>query len=200
WVPFIKKVQSHAPARGGQVVRWKQSTTCRKKPFVFFCLLPFYFLLCNMNINEAFYIGYITKTRGLKGEMQLFFEFEDYKELDFDVLFLEVNQKLVPYFVDSIKIHNNRTAYLNLEDIDHVDKAQPLLKKKAYLPNDKMPERDPDDFRYTDLIGYLVVDENEGELGEIMDVQELPQQFMATVDFQGNELMFPLNTDLIRGI
>lgn len=164
------------------------------------CPFTFYFLLCNMDINDTFYIGYITKTRGLKGEVQLFFEFEDYKDLDFDVVFLEVNKKLVPYFVDSIKIHNNSTAYLNLEDIDHVDKAMPLLKKKAYLPKDKMPERDPDDFRYSDLVGYLVVDENEGELGEIVDVRELPQQFMATVDFEGAELMFPLNTDLIRGI
>jgi len=153
-----------------------------------------------MNIDDAFYIGYITKTRGLKGEIQLFFEFEDYQDLDIDVLFLEVNKKLVPYFVDTIKVQNNRTAYMIFEDIDHVDKAQPLLKKKVYLPNDKMPERDPEDFRYTDLVGFLVIDENEGELGEIIHVQEMPQQYVATVDFQGKELLFPLNEDLILGI
>ncbi|TYR38082.1 16S rRNA processing protein RimM [Sphingobacterium phlebotomi] len=153
-----------------------------------------------MNIDETFYIGYITKTRGLKGEMQLFFEFEDYIELDFDVLFLEIDKKLVPYFIDSMKLQKNSTAYLNLEDIDHVDKAQVLLKKKVYLPKDKMPERDPDDFRYTDLVGFLVVDELEGEIGEIIDVQEFPQQFIATVDFAGKELMFPLSEDLILGI
>lgn len=153
-----------------------------------------------MNINDAFYIGYITKTRGLKGELQLYFEFADYTELDLDVLFIEVNKKLVPYFIESIKLHENSTAYLNLEDIDHVDKAQSLLKKKVYLPKDKMPERDPDDFRYTDLVGYLVVDEQEGEIGEIVEVEEFPQQFMATVDFDGKELMFPLSDDLILGI
>ncbi|MBD1435154.1 16S rRNA processing protein RimM [Sphingobacterium sp. DN00404] len=153
-----------------------------------------------MNINEAFYIGYITKTRGLKGEMQLFFEFEDYVDLDLDVLFLELDKKLVPYFVDSIKLQNNSTAYLNLEDVDHVDKAKVLIKRKVYLPNDKMPERDPDDFRYTDLVGYLVIDEHEGEIGEIITVQEFPQQFIATVDFDGKELMFPLSEDLIMGI
>lgn len=107
---------------------------------------------------------------------------------------------MVPYFVDTIKLQKNSTAYLNLEDVDHIDKAQVIVKKKVYLPNDKMPERDPDDFRYTDLIGYLVIDENEGELGEITQVQELPQQFMASVDFNGQELLFPLNDDLILGI
>lgn len=153
-----------------------------------------------MTFEEAFYIGYITKTRGLKGELQLFFEFEDYQELDFDVLFVEIEKKLVPFFVNTIKIQKNSTAYLNLDDVDHIDKAQPLLRKKVYLSNDKMPERDPDDFRYTDLVGYLVVDEKEGELGEIIAVQELPQQFIATVDFDEKELMFPLSEDFIVGI
>lgn len=153
-----------------------------------------------MTIDQSFYIGYISKTRGLKGELQLFFEFEDYQDLDIDVLFVEINKKLVPYFVENIKLQSNSTAYLNLEDVDHIDKAQPLVHKKMYLPNDKMPERDPDDFRLTDLKGFLVIDEVHGELGEIIEVQELPQQFIARVYFKGKELMFPLNDDLILGI
>lgn len=129
-----------------------------------------------------------------------FFEFEDYMDLEFDVLFVEVNKKIGSLFCRHHQTTKNSTAYLNLEDVDHIDKAQVIVKKKVYLPNDKMPERDPDDFRYTDLIGYLVIDENEGELGEITQVQELPQQFMASVDFNGQELLFPLNDDLILGI
>ncbi|NGF55645.1 16S rRNA processing protein RimM [Parapusillimonas sp. SGNA-6] len=153
-----------------------------------------------MNIDQSFYIGYVSKTRGLKGEVQLFFEFDDYQELDLDVIFFEVNKKLVPYFTEEIKLHKNSTAYATFEDIDHIDKAQALVRKKMYLPNDKMPERDPEDFRYSDLVGYMVIDENEGELGEIVHVQEMPQQFMATVDMDGKELLFPLSDDLILGI
>ncbi|MFD2743531.1 MULTISPECIES: ribosome maturation factor RimM [Sphingobacterium] len=150
-----------------------------------------------MTIDESFYIGYISKTRGLKGELQFFFEFEDYKELDFDVLFVEINKKLVPFFVDQIKVQSNSTAYLNLEDVDHIDKAQPLVRKKVYLPKDKMPVRDPDDFRYTDLVGFEVMDNQEGKLGIITGVQELPQQHIATVDMGGKDLLFPLTEQLI---
>lgn len=153
-----------------------------------------------MTIEESFYIGYVSKTRGLKGEVQLFFEFDDYDELELDVIFLEVNKKLVPYFVENIKLQNNSTAYATFEDVDHIDKAQPLVRRKMYLPNDKMPERDPEDFRYTDLVGYLVIDEEHGELGEIIEVREMPQQFIATVDMDGKELMFPLSEDLILDI
>src|SRR5690606_13361434 len=148
-----------------------------------------------MNINEAFYIGYLTKTRGLKGEMQLYFEFDDYMDLDLDVLFLEVNQKLVPYFVGDIKLHHNSTANLYLEDVDHVDKAKERIKKKGNLLKYKMPERHPDELRYADLEGYLAVDEQEGELGEITAVQQFPQQFFATVVFDGQELLFPLSEE-----
>ena len=45
-----------------------------------------------MTIDQCFYIGYISKTRGLKGEVQLFFEFEEYESLDIDVVFVEVNK------------------------------------------------------------------------------------------------------------
>jgi 16S rRNA processing protein RimM len=153
-----------------------------------------------MIIDDSFCIGYISKTRGLKGEVQLFFEFEDYQDLEIDVIFLEINKKLVPYFVEQIKMLNNATAYAFFEDIDHIDKAQTLVRKKIYLPNDKMPERDPDDFRYTDLVGYLVIDDKHGELGEITLVQEMPQQFIATVDMGGTALLFPLSDDLILSI
>ncbi len=153
-----------------------------------------------MKKEEAFNIGYFTKTKGLKGELQLFFEFQDYEDLEFEVLFVEDAGKLVPFFIESLKIQNNKTANVLLEDIDHIDKASKLVKKKVYLPLDHMPERDPEDFRFTDLVGFLVVDEEAGELGEIIDVQELPQQFIATFVYQEKEVMFPLNEDIILEI
>lgn len=153
-----------------------------------------------MTKDQCFYIGYVSKSRGLKGELQLFFEFDNYMDLDLDVVFLEMDKKLVPFFVEKIKFQNNSTAYVNFEDVDHIDKAQPLLRKQIYLPNDKMPERDPDDFTYHDLVGYTAIEETEGELGEITHVQEMPQQFIATVDIDGRDAMFPLNEDFIVGI
>lgn len=153
-----------------------------------------------MELTDSFYIGYISKTRGLKGEVQLFFEFDDYEALELDVLFLEMDRKLVPFFVDDLKIQANRTAYLFLEDIDHIDKARPLVRKKVYLPHSKLPERSPDDFRISDLKGFTVCDLSHGELGQIVEVHEYPQQFVAAVDYRGKELMFPLNDDLIVSI
>lgn len=150
-----------------------------------------------MTKEESFYIGYITKTKGLKGELQLYFEFEDYQDLDLDVIFLELNGKMVPFFVASHKLYENSTGLFYFDDVDHVDKAQPLVKKKAYLPLSKKPEHEDDEFYYTDLKGFIAVDETLGELGEIIEVNEYPQQFVATVNYQNKEILFPLNEDFI---
>jgi 16S rRNA processing protein RimM len=153
-----------------------------------------------MEITDSFYVGYISKSRGLKGEVQVFFEYDEYDALDLDVLFLEIDHKLVPFFVQHITLHPNRTAYVMFEDIDHIDKAQRLVRKKIYLPNSKKPVRDPDDFRITDLQGYTAVDRTYGELGVIVTVHEYPQQFVAVVLYKGNEIMFPITEGLILGI
>lgn len=150
-----------------------------------------------MKHEEAFYVGYITKTRGLKGEVQVFFEFDEYEKLEFDVVFADMNGKLVPYFVADSKLQVNKTGYFNFDDVDHIDKAQPLLKKKLYLPIALMPERDESEFFYTDLKGFLAIDETLGELGEILEVNEYPQQFIAMVSYKGAEILFPLNEDFI---
>lgn len=150
-----------------------------------------------MNIEETFYIGYITKTKGLKGEVQLFFEYEEPELLDLDVVFADINGKLVPFFVSSYKLQNNNTGNFYFDDVNHIDKAQPLLKKKIYLPLEKKPERSEDDFFYTDLKGFMAVDETLGELGEILEVHEYPQQFVAAVSYKGTEILFPLNEDFI---
>ncbi|HEY0175125.1 MAG TPA: 16S rRNA processing protein RimM, partial [Pedobacter sp.] len=109
-----------------------------------------------MTQEEAFYIGYITKTKGLKGEVQLYFEYDEPELLDLDVVFAEMNGKMVPYFVSSYKLQPNNTCNIYFDDIDHIDKAQPLLKKKIYLPLTKMPDRSDDDFHYNDLKGFIV--------------------------------------------
>lgn len=153
-----------------------------------------------MKLEDSFYIGYITKTKGLKGEVQVFFEYPEPEDLDLDTIFLEINGKLVPYFVQTCVLQPNQTANIYLEDVDVIEKAEKLVRKKIYLPKTKMPERDPGEFLITDLKGFMVVDEHRGELGEIVEIHEYPQQYVAVVPHQFREILFPLNDDFIQEI
>ena len=153
-----------------------------------------------MKIEDCFRIGSVVKTRGLKGELQAFIDFDDINKIDFDTVFIETRGRLVPYFVDSFKMPQKNTAYIYLEDVDHIDKTTPLLKKDIYLPNKLKPVKTEDDFTLRDLKGFTAIDESEGELGEIIEIQELPQQLIATVVYQTREVLFPLSEGIITGI
>jgi 16S rRNA processing protein RimM len=152
-----------------------------------------------MNIEDHFRIGTFIKTKGLKGELQFYVDYDNLDTIKFNAIFVDMAGKLVPYFVSSVKYQGNG-AYFFLEDVDTVEKASRLLKKDVYLPNKLKPKKKKEEFTLKDLKGFIAIDEAEGELGEILEVQELPQQFIASVHYQNREVLFPLNASTIKGI
>lgn len=149
-----------------------------------------------MKPEECFPIGTIMKARGLKGEIQLYFEgigaenFSDLKQI-----FIEINKKLLPFFVEKIQVQK-AVAYLYLEDINTIEQARELLKKKVYLPlSAKAKETDFIDPK--SLKGYKAVDNTVGPLGTIREVMELPQHTVAACLYKGKEILFPINEQTI---
>lgn len=153
-----------------------------------------------MKIEDHFRIGSVLKTKGLKGEMQLYVDFDGVEAIKFNALFIEIGGKLAPYFVQSIKYNQKNSAYLYLEDIDTVEKASILVKKDIYLPNKLKPKKKKEEFTLKDLKGFIAIDEKHGELGEISDVLEYPQQILASVNYNNREVLIPLNGTFIKGI
>lgn len=153
-----------------------------------------------MTTADCFRIGSILKTKGLKGELHIYVDFEGLEKIKFNSIFLDLSGKLVPYFVSSIKYLQKNAAYLILEDVDTIEKASALAKKHIYLPNKLKPKQKEQEFTLMDLKGFTAIDENEGELGVITDVHEYPKQFIATVTYKNCEVLFPLNEEIIKGI
>lgn len=153
-----------------------------------------------MKSEDTFRIGTLSKTRGLKGELQLYVDFDGLNDIKFDAVFIDIAGKLVPYFVKSVKYPQANVAYINFEEVDTIEKAAKLVKKDIFLPNKLMPEKSEEDFTLFDLEGYIAIDEQHGELGQIIEVAEFPQQVIATVKYEGRDVMFPLNGVTIKGI
>ena len=149
--------------------------------------------------SEYFSIGYVSKTRGLKGELQIYLEVEnpqDYKNME--SLFLEINQKPVPFFITKLLLQKN-IMYVYVEDIDHIDKAKVLVSKPVYVLEKNKPQNTNED-SHKQLIGYTVVDETQGELGVINSIQELPSQLIANMLYKNKEVLFPLNEQFVTSI
>src|SRR5690606_9335489 len=118
-------------------------------------------------------------------------EYKDYEAIDFNLIFIEIDRRLVPFFISSHNLLSNQTGYFFLEDVDHIDKAQELVRKDVYLPNSALPEREEGEFYIEDLKGFVAFDSVHGELGEILEINEYPQQHIATVVYQSREILFP---------
>lgn len=153
-----------------------------------------------MKSEEFVEVGYVTKTHGLKGDVQIVFTYHEPEKLKMNAVFLETNGKMVPYFVSSFKLSQQTVGYFLFEDIDHIDKAKHLVKKKVFLQQTMMPKKKKEEFTFKDLEGFVAVDKQHGELGKILSVREYPQQLLATVTYQEKEVLFPLSEDFIQDI
>lgn len=153
-----------------------------------------------MKTEDCFEIGYIAKTKGLKGEVQISFSYHEPEKLKLDALFIEHDGKMIPHFVESYKIPQPLMGYFLFEDIDHIDKAQKIVHKKLFLSNKLKPKKNKDEFTFKDLEGFTVTDVSKGLLGKITEVKEFPKQYIAAVIFKEKEILFPLSDDLITDI
>ena len=151
-----------------------------------------------MNIDACYQLGYIVRTHGVKGQVVAFFDVdypEDYEELE--SVFLQLNGKLVPFFINALDIQPNGRIILKFEDVDSIVEAEKLKNIPLYLPLDQLPELDEDQFYFHEVIGYSVVDEQLGELGTIREIYEMPHQDLMAMDYQGVEVLIPVQDELI---
>ena len=56
-----------------------------------------------MTKDDCFRVGSILKTKGLKGELNIYVDFDGLESIKITTIFIETMGKLVPYFVTSIK-------------------------------------------------------------------------------------------------
>lgn len=147
-----------------------------------------------------FPLGYISKTKGLKGELLLKSELaqlEAYQETE--SVFLEIKGKPVPFFVLSFRPQpGKKTASLLLEEVDTVEKARELTGTTVLLPvSAQVPAEAPP---FSDLKDYQVIDRIHGSLGPIHEIIQYPGHTVAVLPYQGRDILVPMNEALIERI
>jgi len=153
-----------------------------------------------MDQDSCFHLGFILKPHGTKGEVQLFLDVDDPKNYGgLDSLFLEINSKLIPFFIKKITIADTY-AIVKFEDVSSIEEAERLKSVQAYLPLEKLPKLQNGQFYYHEIIGYEVVDAVEGNLGPVEDIISLPQHDVLIFKCKGKEVLAPLHDEVIREI
>jgi len=111
----------------------------------------------------------------------------------------------VPFFLENLKFRSTESALLKFEDIDTAEKAEPFCGLKLYFDRkcftpEEMEQYDEEAEEEMGFIGYQIIDKTLGEIGEIVDINDMTENVLFIVDHEGEEIMIPAAEDLILEI
>ena len=150
--------------------------------------------------SEVFYIGTITKARGIKGEVEMRFTDDAFDRGDAEYLVIETDGILVPFFWEEYRFKNQETAILKFEDVDTEARAKTLAGRRVFYPLACLPEDDEqEELRsWKALTGFKVTDPDGGPLGTIEQVDDSTANILLTLSTPtGREILLPLHEDFV---
>jgi len=153
-----------------------------------------------MDIDACFHLGHVIKPHGLKGEVSILLDVDhpqNYKELE--SVFIEINKKLVPFFIDTIKLKND-VAVVKFEDIDSAENLKNILGQDLYLPLELLPPLEGNHFYFHEVIGFVVVDDSLGQLGTISSIYTHPNQSLIAMDYRNTEILIPITDKILHSV
>lgn len=142
-------------------------------------------------------IGIIVKAHGVKGLVKAKVEPEFMDDiLEFESVFVGEGLGQLPYFISHVEAISDNEILLTLEDVDSKEKADKLVKAPLFAKDEDLSVELEEEI-FSEVIGYLVTDKDEGIIGTIDDLIYLPQQVLAQIKYKGREVLIPLHDDLI---
>ena len=152
--------------------------------------------------DDVYLIGKLTKTHGLKGEVNFQFTDDVWDTTDSDYLICEVDGILVPFFIDEYRFRSDTTALVKFEDIDSADAAQFLVNSDVYFEKKYQEELDEDEVSLNYFIGFTMINGDDNSIiGEIVDIDDNTENWLFIVErANGDEVMIPAHEEFISEI
>lgn len=149
-----------------------------------------------MRVEDCYQLGYVIKTHGLKGEVQIFLDVDipgEYQGME--SVFVNQDNSLVPFFLEYIQV-GDKKSIVKFEEIDSIEEASKLVSSQLYLPLDMLPKLPDGKYYFHQLVGLNLID-NGKTIGEVTQVYEMGPQNLLSVDHNGVEVMVPLSPGII---
>ncbi len=154
-----------------------------------------------MVFDDAYLLGYIKKTHGLKGEVLVALDVDDpsyYNELE--SVFLNQNGALVPFFIRSFSVRG-KEALMHLDEFESLDQASSLVGTEMWLPLKFLPPLPGGGFYYHQLLDYEVHDGKE-PIGVVKNIYDLPNNFLLGVQHSQTkqEILVPTQDEVMETV
>ncbi|MCZ2100144.1 MAG: ribosome maturation factor RimM [Chitinophagales bacterium] len=152
-----------------------------------------------MSKNTFIAIGQLLKSVGTSGEMKVLVQDEFFEDVDQCGHFFVKNKgNYVPYFIEYFR--ESADLIIKIEEMDTPEAVNCLVLEPIYLPqSDIQSEGGSTSAEMTQLEQYEIYDNGQC-IGKIIELQPMKHQLLATVNYQGKEIMIPIHESLIESI
>ena len=150
-----------------------------------------------ITLEQVIAIGRITRTHGKHGEIQCLMSNDYWDNTDATFLILKLNNILVPFRVLDWRGKGSESLIFQLDHIVDEQSATPLLGADAYMLKTDIDQEQEILPTWQSLVGYQVVDTDQGILGLVVDVDETTINTLLTLN---DERLIPIHEDFIIDI
>ncbi len=151
-----------------------------------------------MNKEQCYEIGYVAKSHGLHGEVLVQLDVDDPTKYDgMESTFIDINNRLVPFFIESFHLQGRGKVLVKFEDIERIEDTQGIKGKKLFLPLQFLPELEEGEFYLHDIVDYQVIDKVHGTLGKITCFHTATAQTLLEMEYQSHEILIPMTDEVV---
>lgn len=130
-------------------------------------------------IENIFQAGTITKAHAFSGQVKIVFlnSYQPEQEPT-GFVFLMINKKPVPFFVEESTQFTSSSLILKLEGIDTLERAKELIGLDIYLDKSLRADSSKDEFQIEYFVGFSIFDQENTEVGIVRNVIENPAHYI----------------------
>lgn len=148
--------------------------------------------------EEVFQIGYISKFRGLAGEVEVVFTDDCFDRGDSEYIVFKLDGIYVPFFWEEYRFKNDSTAIFKFESIDTDSAARKFVGTQVFYPHCHIDAENAELTSYKAFTGYQVFTSQNRLLGSITAVDDSSANILLYIDTpSGKELLLPLHEDFV---
>lgn len=146
-----------------------------------------------MRKEDCFYLGKIAKKFSFKGEVLAYLDTDEPQMYEnMESVFVEFNNNLIPFFIESSSLHKNDFLRIRFEDVDSDEEADKILGCALYLPLKMLPKLTGNQFYFHEVIGFEIEDKRLGVFGIIQSVNDSSAQPLFEVKNGEVEILVPM--------
>ncbi len=145
-------------------------------------------------------IGTIIGTHHLIGTVKVNSIFQEIDLIVGEKVLIEKKDIRKILTIKDIKRLNDRKLLINFYEINGIDQAKEINGYQIKIRRNLLPEKDSDEFYFTDLLGLQVYD-NGTKIGDVLDVLETSaHNILIVIDENEKEILIPIVEEFVKEI